>query len=423
MIRPFIIFVFISFLTTGLPAQEFGLEKVNMSALADNQAAVPEPAFQKSYPGAADKAVQKEWTFMVFLNAKNNLEKYGMDDINEMETVGSSSKVNVVVELGRMAGNDDSDGDWKGVRRYYVTQGLNPFRITSQLVQDMGSANMGDARELLDFITWTKERYPAKRYALIMWNHGSGWIKGNPTNYGKGISYDDETGNNIDTPQLGKVLAAAGGVDLLASDACLMQMAEVAYEVKDSASFMAGSEEVEPGSGYSYDKILLALTIAPYMGAEALGRVLVAAYWHSNSIGFLVPTTHSLLDLSKAAGLAERMDRFAEAAMASGDKKAIRNARQAVQSYATQTNKDLRHFAQLVAGGTADSKLKAAARDLSYYIDNSLVLFNVTSVLPASNSNGIAVYLPAGYLDPDYLDLKMGRDTRWPEFLEWQMKD
>ncbi|MCK5582742.1 MAG: hypothetical protein KAI33_03075, partial [Elusimicrobiales bacterium] len=27
----------------------------------------------------------KEWTIMVFVNAKNNLEKYGLKDVNEME--------------------------------------------------------------------------------------------------------------------------------------------------------------------------------------------------------------------------------------------------------------------------------------------------------------------------------------------------
>jgi len=46
----------------------------------------------------------KEWTVMVYLNAKNNLERFGIKDVNEMEMVGSSDKVNIVVEFGRMEG-------------------------------------------------------------------------------------------------------------------------------------------------------------------------------------------------------------------------------------------------------------------------------------------------------------------------------
>lgn len=44
---------------------------------------------------------KKKWTVMVFLNAANNLEPFGIEDLNEMEKVGSSREVNVVVELAR----------------------------------------------------------------------------------------------------------------------------------------------------------------------------------------------------------------------------------------------------------------------------------------------------------------------------------
>ncbi|GAI87180.1 unnamed protein product, partial [marine sediment metagenome] len=35
-----------------------------------------------------------EWTVMVYLDADNNLESAGIDDINEMEWVGSTTDVN-----------------------------------------------------------------------------------------------------------------------------------------------------------------------------------------------------------------------------------------------------------------------------------------------------------------------------------------
>jgi len=63
---------------------------------------------------------RKEWTIMVYVDGKNDLEKFALKDMNEMEMIGSSYEVNVVVEVGRIDGFDVSDGDWKGTRRYLI---------------------------------------------------------------------------------------------------------------------------------------------------------------------------------------------------------------------------------------------------------------------------------------------------------------
>ena len=406
-------------------AEDFGLDRLGASAFAEAGQGVPVPleavAAEDRAAAPAAPAAAKDWTVMVFLNAKNDLERFGLQDMNEMETVGSSGRVNVVVQMGRMAGYDSSDGNWTGVRRYYVTKDSDNTRIASRVVQDMGRLNMGDADELRKFIVWAKRQYPARRYALVVWNHGNGWLRGNPADYegaSKGISFDDETGNNIDTPQLRRALADAGGVDILASDACLMQMAEVAYEVRRAARFMVGSEETEPGAGYNYSRLLSPLVREPGMGAEAFGRVIVDAYWLGNLIGRGV-ATHSLLDLSKAGNLATRMDAFARAAMASTDKAVLRQARADAQKYAIDDNKDLRHFASLVQDRASSRALKSAAAALVNQIDGELVLLNRSSILPRSNSNGIAVYLPAGRVNGNFAALALAADTQWDEFLAW----
>ena len=70
------------------------------------------------------KVVVKEWTIMTYINAKNDLEYSGLKDVNEMEQVGSTDKINIVVEIGRMNGQEDGDthvdGDWTGTRRIYI---------------------------------------------------------------------------------------------------------------------------------------------------------------------------------------------------------------------------------------------------------------------------------------------------------------
>ncbi len=51
--------------------------------------------------GLADRlsgdAKPAEWTIMVFLNGKNNLAPFAVKDLNEMEMVGSTDKVNICV--------------------------------------------------------------------------------------------------------------------------------------------------------------------------------------------------------------------------------------------------------------------------------------------------------------------------------------
>ena len=410
----------ISGLGLSLCAQDFGEFNSN------EELSLPVPEMEADKSGGGDRGGEKEWTMMVFMNAKNNLEKYGVADMNEMERIGSTSRLNVVVEMGRMAGYDSSNGDWKGVKRFYVERDLlkDPLgrTINSRVVQDLGSRNMGDYREVINFVKWAKEKYPAKKYILVLWNHGGGWTRDNPV-ADKGISYDEETGNNIDTPQLGKIVAEAGKLDVLASDACLMQMAEIAYEVKDGVDFMVGSEETEPGAGYSYYKILFPLVMSPSMTPETLSRLIVLAYWDSNVIGFGV-ATHSSLKMSQAGTLAQKMDALARAAMASGEKEKIKTARNEAQSYAIDDNKDLKHFADLVRAKAGNPALKTAAADLSSFLGDKtrLVIDNKTSILPSSNSNGVAVYLPGAFVDGDYAQVKLAKETQWDEFLKWLVK-
>jgi len=417
-------------LASAPAAQDFGLDGVDVSAISGRSGEAPAPVperaaaarYHSGKPAAASvqaPAGMKEWTVMAFESFKNNLEWVGLGNMNELERIGSTDRVNIVAEAGRMGGYNSSDGDWRGVRRYYVTRDNDASHITSPVLQELGDANMGDASELLGFISWAKARYPARRYLLIIGSHGSGWLKGNPkTHRGKGISFDYETGNNLDIPQLGLVMAKAGGVDMLVMDACLMQMAEVLYEVKGAASFMVGSEEVT--WGYPYHKMLKPLVLSPEMGAERLGRAMVDVYWKANLVSTR-SATHSLLDVSRAGGLAERMDRFAGAAIASGEKELLKKCRSGAAHYGEKDNKDLRSFAKLAAERAASVELRAAAGELVSYISGSVVLSNRVGVLPPSDSGGLAVYLPQ-YYDSAYGELKLARDTRWKDFLVWLCK-
>jgi len=234
------------------------------------------PVFSAAIPEAPapEQRALAEWTIMVYMNAKNNLEASAIKDINEMETVGSTDKVNILVEAGRIDGYDTSNGDWKSTRRYRIARDADAAKIGSPVLADLGKTDMGDYRNIAAFGKWAKANYPAKRYMFIVWNHGTGWIRTNS----RGISYDEETGNHVNTPQLGSAMREIGGVDLYASDACLMQMVEVAYEMRGSAALIAGSVETEPMDGFNYAALLSPLAAVPSMSPEQLGRILVDSF-------------------------------------------------------------------------------------------------------------------------------------------------
>ncbi|MDT8286941.1 MAG: clostripain-related cysteine peptidase [Elusimicrobiales bacterium] len=388
-------------------------------AIANAEIAVPETAVEADTKGA------KEWTIMVFLNSKNNLERFGLKDLNEMEMVGSSDKVNVVVEMGRMSGFDSSDGDWKGTRRYLVQKDDNTSKVTSPVIEDLGKTDMGDWKSLAAFGKWAKQKYPAKRYIMIVWNHGAGWIKSRGLDQ-KGISYDDETHNHITTPQLGWALRDMGGVDVYGSDACLMQMAEVVYEIKDYTQYIVGSEETEPGDGYTYDTFLSPIVAKPYMGAFEAGKVTVDAY-SDHYASIRQASTQSLIKSSAIDGLLPVSNGFAAAVMASGEKELAKKAMRAAQNFAYSENKDLYHFAQLILAETQNQNVKAKGQALMSYIKSPLVVHNRTNNSSGGwygpeiydDAHGIAVYLPGRAAPAHYAELQWAAASNWDDFINW----
>jgi len=347
-----------------------------------------------------------EWTVMVFVNGKNDLASFGKADLNEMEEAGSTSRVNVVAELGVFK---------EGVKRYFVTRDEDPSRITSPVVKDLGSPDMGSWEELADFSLWARENYPARRYMLIVWNHGSGWVTDKPPS--KGISYDDETGNHISTPELRKAMEKAGKIDILAMDACLMQMMEVAYEVKDLAGLIVASEETEPGEGYPYGEMLKTIDSLAARTSEKVARGMVKDYgdFYSKTSR---RATQSAVRTAALPGLAVLLDSWAEAALSFPAKDKLRKAGNGAAFYAIDEYKDLPDFMTKAALESGDPVLAERGRAIAAYISKNVVAANYSSAAMPAGSNGLSIYVPRSPTSPRYKALRFAADTRWDEFVD-----
>lgn len=230
-----------------------------------------------------------QWTFMVYLDADNNLEGAGIEDLNEMEEAGSTNEVNIVALVDRCEGYDTSNGDWTDWRYYYVDKdpgGANDEIISTEieypLLENGSEPNMGDPQTLIDFVCWSMDNYPAEHYLLSLWDHGGGI---------RGVCWDDSTDNhdNLDLIDLKTAFSTIQNVtnesiDIVGFDACLMGEAGIHYQINPFCDIVVASEATESNDGWPYELLLFDLVAQPTMSPESVARRLVEHYVASYSV-------------------------------------------------------------------------------------------------------------------------------------------
>ncbi len=312
-----------------------------------------------------------QWTVMVHVAADNNLELPGLWDVNEMEAVGSSPDVNIVVQLDRSSEYVDNDGDWSETRRYYIQQDDNTDVITSPVVESLGETNTGDPNSIADFAIWGITNYPAQKYMLVLWDHGGAWIS---------HSSDEDTGDDVDLPEfkaaLDRIKAETGidKFDVLGFDMCLMGQVEVMETIAPYARYGIGSEENEPGAGWFY-VFLDELVKDPSMDGAQLSAHVVDyfMYFLREVIGDQDVYGLAAMDLSQGPAMLQALDAFTAAVSANPEAalSPIADARNNTIGYGgfndpqlqdIFSSVDLYRFAELTKDISTDPALQAAAQ-------------------------------------------------------------
>jgi hypothetical protein len=360
----------------------------------------------------AKKAAMKEWTFAVFLNADNNLDRFGVEDQEEMARVGSNENLNVVTLIDRERGPAQIN---------YIEKG------NIKKIKDMGEMDMGDYKELVKFTKFVKENYPAKHYMIGIWNHGSGWKAKENAEVVRGVSYDDSSNNHITNDQLAiatKEMAQVLGqkIDIINMDCCLMGMAEVAYAIKDNCNYFVGSEETEAGKGTPYDDVLKGWKKG--MSSKELASHWVNAYAQSYSGGSQGrdDSTQSAYDLSKVDGLLDAMNGFSKAIMAGKYSDKVMAAASKTVKFAYPQNIDLGHFIKNLRPEVKGDASLTTAMDKVDKAIKDLVINNKTTARYGMNkyaeAQGVAVYLPYNLaIESKYLTLDYSKNVLWDDML------
>jgi hypothetical protein len=369
--------------------------------------------------------MKSKWTVMIYMAGDNDLDPAALDDIGELARVGSSDDVNVLVQL-------DRDKDLM-TRRFRITKGGG---YKKDCIETFGETNSGDPKVLLDFINWSIGKYPADRYFLVLWNHGSGWwdepdrafklIKRN-------IAYDDSSGgDSLDNQELKNVLTRVTQgigkrVDMIGMDACLMTMVEVAYQLRESAIVMVGSEIEEPGDGWPYEEVIGIVRNKPRSAAATMARKIVSAYISSYQ-GSGQSVTQSALNLEKIEEVVKALDAFSKELITGLDGaekddllKAIGSSWEQSPRFFWDSYVDLYRFAKLLRDRFSGERIRKAADDLLFTLkpgSKKAVVYQRHLGSDVRNTYGMSIYFPLSDINPKYRDLDFYKDCAWGEFLE-----
>ena len=249
-----------------------------------------------SFAAAAEKTEPDEWTVMIYFCGSNLESRYGYasENLREIQTVDypyddtrifdmdfwvedslrDIGKVNILIETGGSTkwhaqdlGMDIATNALQRWRYNYYVESAEDVATSHSfdLMETLPLQSMADPETLGDFIRWGAKTYPARKYALVLWDHG---------NAAKGIFLDELFDCDVLYLYELKQALAEGGIhlDTLIIDACMMSNLETAWTVKDYADYMVASEEVVPGTGTAFKDWLKALVSHPSLDGRWLAQ-------------------------------------------------------------------------------------------------------------------------------------------------------
>ncbi|MHC4663271.1 MAG: clostripain-related cysteine peptidase [Planctomycetota bacterium] len=344
-----------------------------------------------------------QWTILVYLDGDNDLEPYAFIDINGMELVGSTDEVNIVVQFDPYGTIGHTDA-----RRYYITQDSDMMSIGSPELISLGQTNVGSPKPLSDFIEWGINNYPAEKYCLVLYDHGSGWSGGiYDWTLSEGVAGEDyltlaEMTGGIDN---GLAFTEVDKFDMVFMHMCIMGMVEVAHAFAPYARFQVSSADLAWATGTNYTKILGPLASNPHMGPQKFGEVIVDDYMNNCKTimeGYILePYCFSVIDLARIQDITSACKGLLGAAMedASGWWIDFCLASSVSEMYFTYYGYgdytsyiDLGDFAEILAFIAGDEGVADNAAALKTAVEDAVVYSRSNEKLP--NSTGMGIYMP-----------------------------
>ena len=352
-----------------------------------------------------------EWGFYVYMAGDNTLYEEVTDDLNEMKMVGSNNNLEIVTLTDQLLGNDS--------HAYHVIKhGVEETPLSEINATWENEIDMGDGETLKDFMVWATTEYPTQRKILVIWDHGSGWKK-----------VAEDQGSHLTVPEIRKSIedyreiTGDPPLTMIGFDACLMGMFEIAYELKDQAEMIHGSEAYEPLEGWTYNHLLYKLE--QQTTNSELAHYIVNDYiesYRNGSVYTSYSVTAAVVDTSKLEDVWDKLEDFSGQinSVLPVYRDQVSYSRDQTQRYDQNPDyRDLYDLAINVENRIPVSDTIKYSRELQNSINDAVIAedhWQKPGKLPVERAHGLTIYFPTEGAETGYDDLLIN-DSKWSEFI------
>ncbi len=408
---------------------------------------------------------QKNWTVAVYMEDSDASLAYWKDrNLNAMATAKFDNKfLNLVVQVHATPEN---------FSRYNICDNKLNLINTENFLQN-------SEQNVINFMQFIKDNYPAKHYALIMWNHGFGVLdpKNNPDpkeqfawdvepdepeyvcvdgvcpiknieeqinhanhiNLHKGFMFEGNKTfiNNSQMVYMLKTIKEKvldnNKLDILGTDCCKMSMLEVAYQIKDYANYLVGSQNCELVDGWDYncffnnfkkDNItvldvlsFISQSYSDYYRKNTKENSYTLSAINLSKINNLVNNFNDIIVTCKNIMLKHKQE-FSKLIFDTREN----TLNMCSSSYYRDLGMFYLNLLESICKLELDGACAQCIRDLKNFIITGLnllkdcVVYNVIGTA-VSKMHGLAFYFPRNKIDESYLDTIFAKDTEWVNFL------
>ncbi len=349
--------------------------------------------------------VKRQWTFLIYMAADNDLEAEAIKDLNELEGVNYEDEpLSIIVLLDRSPRYDNTNGNWSGTRLYEIqtdTAGVDGIIRSKELFcpelaigsDNLANLNTADPDTLSKCIEYVKKYYDADNYGFIMWGHGTGWRGGGgEAGNTKAFAIDETSSSYMTNAEFGQAIDGKG-LSVAGFDTCYGGLLETAYEIKESAQYMIASEGSVPASGWDY-RSLFSSFLENDLSASSFGDAAVTQF--KNQYAGVQKSVISVIDLSQIQAVKNKFDDFSSQAAAQVISSSIRSNMLSIildqtlnysqSSYPCELYVDIYSLSKKLS--EAYSNLNTSAIQLQTALETAIVN-SWSSSLPDGNNIGV----------------------------------
>ena len=322
-------------------------------------------------------------TLMVYLCGADLESRSGMatKDLQEMLNASFGKNLKLIVYTGGCSSWRNNQISSRVNQIWQVEGGK-----LKCLEENAGTGAMTSPETLTTFIKYCAKNFKANRYALVLWDHGSGSVSG----YGY-----DEKNTRAGSMSLAGLNQAFqnGGVkfDFIGFDTCLMGTVENALMCSNYADYLIASEETEPGIGWYYTDWLTAWGSNTSMATLDIGKQICDDFvtkCASSCRG--QQTTLSMIDLAEMENtVPSKLKTFSQSvsSLISGQQyKTVSNARNGSREFGTSAKVDMVDLTDLC------NKLNTKESAALAKVIQSAIKYNRTGNI--SSAYGLSIYFP-----------------------------